>query len=260
MALALASLIALPGGVGTAIAVADGGNSTAVAINTKDDSSVYRLAFHIFQVMGNTVDNQNAAVAFADCNLCQTVAISIQTVLVAGYPTVFEPVNEAIAINQSCNSCVTLALAYQFIVGVGSKLKFTAEGRQAVADIRRQLDALRNSGLSGTQIEAAVSGLMTQYAGVLQTQLIPVNQPAAGPSSPGSSSAAPTGTAPASTAPSSTSPTDTTTSPTSTTAPTTTATPTDTTTAPSTTPTATTGTGTTTTPTSTSTTPTSTTP
>jgi hypothetical protein len=261
LALVLASLIALPAGAGTAIALADGGDSSAVAVNTKDDSFVFRLTFAILQVTGAVVDNQNAAVAYSNCSLCQTVAISIQTLLVSGDATTFAPVNEAIALDQSCDQCDTLAIAYQFVVGIGSRLKFTAEGRQEIADIRHQLEMLRNSGLTGPQIDAAVRALMAQYGRILQTQLIPVNQPAGAGTTGTTGPATPPDTSPTSTAPGSAAPTDTTTAPTGTTpTTTTTTTPTDTTT---TTPTSTTPTTTSTTPTdttTTTTTPTSATP
>lgn len=243
-----AAAIALPAGAGAAIAVADGGNTSAVAINTTDGSSVFKLAFAIRQVTGSVVDNQNAAVAYSDCSACQTVAISIQVLLISSDPTTFTPVNEAIAINQNCTSCDTLAAAYQFAVGIGTKLKFTAEGRQQIADIRNQLERLRNSGLTGPEIASQVGALMNQLSNVLKTELIGVNEPAAGPGASGPATATPSGTSP------------TTSSPADATTPTSTATPTTPTGAgagPATTPTAP---STTTTPTSTTTTPTTTTP
>jgi putative peptide zinc metalloprotease protein len=239
-----AAAIALPAGAGAAIAVADGGNTSAVAINTQDGSSVFKLAFAIRQVTGTIVDNQNAAVAYSDCSACQTVAISIQVLLISSDPTVFTPVNEAIAINQNCASCDTLAAAYQFAIGIGTKLKFTGEGHREIADIRHQLERLRHSGLTAPEIAAQVAALMNELRNVLKTELIGVNEPAA---APGANS--PATTTPSGTSPTPSSPTDTTSSPPATT-------PTGSSTNPTTTPSAP---NTTTTPTSTATTPTTTT-
>ena len=44
---------------------ASGGDNTAVAVNTRDGSSVYRFSFKILRVSGDVVDNGNAAVAAA---------------------------------------------------------------------------------------------------------------------------------------------------------------------------------------------------
>jgi putative peptide zinc metalloprotease protein len=236
MGLLIAAALAVPAGTGAAIALADnGGNTSAVAINTKDGSSVFRLMFQIRQVSGSVVDNQNAAVAYSSCTSCQTVAISIQVLLISSDPTVFTPTNEAIAINQTCDMCDTLAAAYQFAVGLDTQLKFTADGRQQIADIRHQLEMLRNSGLTGPEIDAQVNTLMTQLANVLQTQLIAVNQPAGqGASTSSGADTTPSGsTSSTPTTTSGTTPTSTSTTPTGTgTSPATTTTTTPTTTSP----------------------------
>lgn len=252
--LIIALLIALPTGAGAAVAVASSGDTSAIAVNTRDGSSVFRLTFAINNVAGSSVTNQNAAVAYASCTACQTVAISIQVLLISGSPTTFTPTNIAIAINQNCDLCDTLAAAYQFAVGVDTKLKFTAAGRQQIADIRHQLEMLRHSGLTGPQTDTQVNGLMTQLGNTLQTQLVGVNQPASSSTNGGSPNATPADT--------STTPTATSTNPTNATstsgpAGSTTSTPTTATSTTTTTPTTTTTTPTTTATTSTTSTPTS---
>ena len=180
LVLALAAL-ALP-----VTAHAQGGTS-AVATNTKDGSDIFRLAFQIRHVMGDTVDQQNAAVAYASCDACQTTAISIQVLLIGGDPSTFTPENYAIAWNQDCTACDTLASAYQFVTGGGSPLHFTADGNRRIADIRRQLQSLRNSGLSGPETQAQVDSLMTQLQEVLQTETVAGGPPQGGPDAPSSS-------------------------------------------------------------------------
>ncbi len=86
-------------------------DNTAVAVNTKDDSSVFKHAFKISNVMQPVVENQNAAVAYASCSDCRTVAIAIQIVFIAGDADVVSPENVAIAINDGCMACETLAAA-----------------------------------------------------------------------------------------------------------------------------------------------------
>jgi putative peptide zinc metalloprotease protein len=152
------------------------GDTSAVAINTKDNSLVFALAFSIRQIMGSTVDNRNTAVAYASCTACQTVAISIQILLVASNPTVFVPQNIAVAINENCTLCDTLASAYQFAVGIGTRLRFTGAGRRSLAAIRRELEALRHSGLTGPEIQARLDALMARLSEVLRTQLVPVDE------------------------------------------------------------------------------------
>jgi putative peptide zinc metalloprotease protein len=200
------------------------------------------LTFGVRQVNGSVVDPQNAAVAIASCADCQTVAISVEVVLAGGDTTTVTPVNEAIAINESCTSCDTLAAAYQFVYALDTKLKLTAQGHQQLAEIRQQLEQLRNSGLSIEQINAEVEALMGQLNSVLNKELIAVSEPAAGP---GTETTAITTLNPT---PAASPPTDPTTTQTST--------PTDTSTTPTTAPTDTTNTGAATGPTDSSMTPT----
>jgi hypothetical protein len=64
-------------------ALADDGPSgqednIAIAENTRDDSSVFDFSFSIERVVDDVVDNDNAAIAIASCNRCQTVAIAVR--------------------------------------------------------------------------------------------------------------------------------------------------------------------------------------
>jgi putative peptide zinc metalloprotease protein len=155
------------GGVATASQ-----DTSAVAINTKDGSSVFRLAFSIRRVMGDVVDQQNAAVAYASCESCQTVAISIQVLLVMGDPEVVTPENLALAINQDCTLCQTLASAYQFVVGFGTKVMLTPEGRQQLEEIRRQLRELGRDDLPIEETQARTDTLMDSLRQVLDSDLV----------------------------------------------------------------------------------------
>jgi putative peptide zinc metalloprotease protein len=149
-------------------------DNAAVAVNTKDDSSLFKLAFSLKQVSGDVVDQTNAAVAYANCKNCQTVAIAIQVLIVmAESPSVVVPENLAIAINDGCVSCVTMALAYQFVIGRGLPLTLTPEGRREVARIRRALRALRKAGLTPLDLAGRVEQLVGELRKVLATQLVP---------------------------------------------------------------------------------------
>jgi putative peptide zinc metalloprotease protein len=151
----------------------DGGDNAAVAINTKDGSSIFRLAFKIRRVAGDIVDNTNAAVAFNQCERCESTAIAIQIVLVTGSASVVTPENVAVAINQQCTLCVAFASAYQFVVSTGGPVRFTAEGLQELAAIRRELRALRDADVSPFELQQRIDALMDRLRTVLRTQLVP---------------------------------------------------------------------------------------
>src|SRR5919197_2762432 len=76
--LGLASVAVLGSVVAVSTPPATAGDNAAIAINLKDGSSDFRLAFKITRVNTDVVDTGNAAVAIASCSNCQTGAVGIQ--------------------------------------------------------------------------------------------------------------------------------------------------------------------------------------
>ena len=168
-----------------------GGNTTAIAINTKDGSDIFRIAFAIKRAMGDVVDSGNAAVAFASCTDCETVAVSIQVVLLMNDPSIVTPTNLAIAINQECTLCTTLASAYQVILTTDGPVRFTSAGYGEIAAIRRELLAMRNAGLTVEEILGRLDQLMDRFFRVLTEEMVDAGSPNGGAtpaSSPSASS------------------------------------------------------------------------
>src|SRR4051794_33875743 len=113
-------------------------DNAAIAVNTKDGSTVFKVAFAIRHVMSDVVDETNAAVAYNSCSDCAAVAIAFEIVLVEGNPSVVEPQNIAISINENCTTCVAVAEAYQFVLGTGGVAHFDQEGNKILIDIRHE--------------------------------------------------------------------------------------------------------------------------
>jgi putative peptide zinc metalloprotease protein len=173
IALLLASAVAALGLIGPAPASAQTPQDTsAVAVNTKDGASIFRLAFDIRRVTGDVVNQTNAAIAYSSCKDCRTVAISVQILLVQGSPTTVTPQNYAVAVNDQCTLCDSLALAYQFAVGGGpDPVYLTGRGVRQLMAIKRELRRIPVDELSDTEITARVDALMDRVATVLDTEL-----------------------------------------------------------------------------------------
>jgi putative peptide zinc metalloprotease protein len=182
------AFVALP----TAPAVADDGNNIVSVVNTKDGASVFKLVFDIRRVTGDVVDNGNAAIAYASCTDCKTVAIAIQIVFVTGNPSTIAPENVAIAVNENCTACETLASAYQFVISTNGPVTFTEKGWRRLHEIRKALERLRKGDLPIAEIQARLDALMDELAAVLRTELVPVGQE--GQHGPDDSRASPTAT------------------------------------------------------------------
>ena len=163
---------------GAAEAQTQGADNAAVAVNTKDGSSLFRFAFNITRVTSSVVDPTNAAVAYASCTECKTVAIAIQIVLVEGSPTVFTPENAAVAINQGCSSCETLASAYQFVFQSSGHVELTSAGQKQLREILKDIRKLRDSGLSAADLQAQIDAQSKALYDVFNTELRLVGDPA----------------------------------------------------------------------------------
>jgi putative peptide zinc metalloprotease protein len=173
-------------------------DNAAVAVNTKDGSSIFKLAFKIVRVNRDVVDNVNAAFAFASCAECTTVAVAFQAVLIFSDPDEVTTTNLAWAENYLCDECLTFAYAYQKAFTTGGPVHFTAEANQQLAEIRRALQEIRNDIenidswptppeceginpdlLNACKLEARLAPLKEQFAQVLMTGLVPAGPPPA---------------------------------------------------------------------------------
>ncbi|MEX0789556.1 MAG: hypothetical protein WD178_02130 [Actinomycetota bacterium] len=131
--------------------------------------------------MNKVIDETNIAISYASCEGCQTVAVAIQIVLVSSNPESVTPENVAIAINEECASCETMASAYQFVVGTGDKIKLDREGREQIGQIRKAFYDLAveadEGSLSVEQIEARLIPLVEQIKTVQAEHVVPVTTP-----------------------------------------------------------------------------------
>jgi putative peptide zinc metalloprotease protein len=175
--LVLAALLAALGLAGFRPDAASAQDTAAVAVNTKDGSSIFKLAFAIKRAAGDVVDNANAAAAISSCTECRTVAISIQIVLVTGDPEVVTPENIALAYNIECTSCETFASAYQYVLGTDGNVRFTPEGRHQIQEIRQELRELARAGLPLAELDTRLNALMQRLAQVLRNELVAAGKP-----------------------------------------------------------------------------------
>lgn len=155
----------------------NGGDNLALAVNTKDGSSVVRFAFQVRRVMNSVVDETNAAVAVASCENCRTIAVAIQIVLIVNDPDIVSPTNLALAYNIECTSCETLASAYQYVFTTGGQVMFSPEGWRQIMEIRKAVqDLLRDDSLDIVAIQAELDVLMDQLSEVLISELRPAEE------------------------------------------------------------------------------------
>ena len=175
--LALTALVPLLVAVFAPPAAAAGDDNTAVAVNTEDGGSVFRLAFAVRQVANGVIDETNSAYALASCTDCQTVALAFQVVLATADVDVAVPENRAVAYNEQCAECVTYASAMQVVLGFDGPVRFTAEGRQRLAALRETLRGLeeRAPSLTVQELNAEVQAAKAELIAILNQELVEVS-------------------------------------------------------------------------------------
>jgi putative peptide zinc metalloprotease protein len=194
----LAALLSI--GLTAAPAVAQeerqGDDNHAIAINTEDGATIFRLAFSVRMVTNGVVDQTNAAVALASCTDCQTIALAFQVVLVSGDVDVVVPENLALAVNDECIECVTYASATQIVLGFDGHVRLTGEGRRRLAALHQALRDLedRAADLSLVELNAEVQAAKQELISILNTELVEIVTPSGPATTTSTSTSTPSST------------------------------------------------------------------
>ena len=168
---------------GASATPAQGQDNTAIAINTKDGTDIFKLAFKIARVNQDVVDQSNAAVAFNSCQDCQSIAVAFQIVLIFSDPAVVDSQNLALAMNLNCDACVAFASAYQWLLTTDGPVHLTAAGNQRIAELRKRLRDLLQSDLTIEQLQAELDQIKNEVADILATELVPAGKSGESPTS-----------------------------------------------------------------------------
>src|SRR6185437_4500113 len=166
------------------------GDNQTLAVNTRNGTVVYDVAFAMVWADSNTVLNKNEAYAFAHCQDCQATAISFQVVLIVGQANVIVPQNISAAVNYDCVSCLAQALAEQLVVTLPDN-PTPAELQQLTALWQQIQDFSKHlQGLSFTEIRTRLAGYEKQILQIVQQDA----GSSTGSAVPSQSTGTPTGT------------------------------------------------------------------
>jgi hypothetical protein len=116
-------------------AAAIGGPSNIVIVtNHTDGRLVIRGSAQLTREPGMIAAPQNSAFASSSCTDCQTVAIALQLNFADEDNHYFSPQNFAVATNEGCVRCVTVARAYQVTLQTSDPNELPDGVRAAMAD------------------------------------------------------------------------------------------------------------------------------
>jgi len=140
-----------------------------VELTTSGTRSASGLEYH--QTRADSVTATNAAVAYAACDGCRAVALSVQVVVADGGPSSLDLGNVAVAMTEECTGCEAVAVAYQLVVASDDRLRLSRAGHRELAGLRRDLRRLARSDLAPLDVQAQADALMAQVTATLADEL-----------------------------------------------------------------------------------------
>jgi hypothetical protein len=159
-------------GAHPAFAAEGGGADNVVQVkNVVDGALQARANLSLAHDSAPIVQNQNIAIAESSCSGCRSVAVAEQAVIVDGAVSDFEPANAAVATNDGCLDCETLAYARQDILVSDHVVVLGADAQAQILDLEDQMQAIAASDEAFDQMTVDLDSLAQQVVSILQTAI-----------------------------------------------------------------------------------------
>lgn len=144
----------------------DSGTNNVVRINNRADGRLrVRGRVHLNRIKGDRVDAVNFAYARSSCTDCQSIAVALQINLVKPGASYVAPENVAIALNEACTRCHTIARALQYTFSVENPDDVPDSVAGLIREMNRELRDVHQSSrdLTVEQAEARVNAVIAQF-------------------------------------------------------------------------------------------------
>jgi hypothetical protein len=142
----------------------------AIAISAKSNKTDWQFRFETAQTNAAIVNARNSAYSTtAGCSDCGAAAVSFQVVQ-ATHPNIsnVNAANDARAYAYKCVVCSNLAVAYQFVIVDPGGKPLTADEKAHLAQLKWELQNLRNSGQSPADLSDEIDGIAQRVVDALQ--------------------------------------------------------------------------------------------
>jgi putative peptide zinc metalloprotease protein len=145
-----------------------GGPSNRVTVHNEENGRFRtRASLDYAAVKGPSVAPENFATAEATCTDCQTIAIAGQIVIYERGASSVTPRNIAKAVNTRCTRCVTIALAYQYLIPVDDVDNAPDNARRLVREMDREfkeIEKIRSiSETTPEYVEARINDILNRF-------------------------------------------------------------------------------------------------
>jgi hypothetical protein len=141
-----------------------GGRNVVMIRNHSDGHMRVRGRIRLVQIDGPNAAPLNGAFVFAACTDCQSFGVALEIVLVSPTTTNVAPVNRAIAHNDYCTRCVTVARALQYVYTVDDPHDVPANVRRLLSEMEREIrDVGRDRDIGAGDANARINGVIAQF-------------------------------------------------------------------------------------------------
>lgn len=156
-------------------AVADdgGGPNNIVQVRNHDDGATrIKSKVKVSEDPNDDVEDGNAAIAYASCTDCRTIAAAIQVVIVESpNVTTYQPQNGAVAVNENCTRCATFAFARQIVLTPYHHVELSGDTRRQIHDAGEEAERIVESNADFPTMSAQLKDLATRLAATVQADI-----------------------------------------------------------------------------------------
>lgn len=154
-----------------------GGGSTnrVTLVNHTDGRLRVKGRIQLSHSPGDRATPENEARATGSCRECETFAVALQIALIARTASTIAPVNQAVALNDHCSHCLTVAIALQYVVQVDDPAVVPDEVADLVQSMQAEMQAIahdRRQTLSQaeTRLDAVINRFQTLALSLYRTR------------------------------------------------------------------------------------------
>lgn len=141
-----------------------GRKNYVIVKNTQDNNLEVRGNVQLNRIPGKTATPENLAYAYSSCIDCQTFAVALQVNLISKTATVIAPQNVALAINERCTRCKTVARAIQYNVQVDDPKEEPEDVKGLLREMDKTLNEIsRDKRLTADQAEQRINAVIAQF-------------------------------------------------------------------------------------------------
>jgi hypothetical protein len=142
------------------------GRNEVIVHNCADSRLRVRASIQLNTIPGRKVAPLNLAYAEGSCRECQTLAVALQIDLYSGErANDVQPENYAVAINNGCTHCVTVARAVQYVQPVDDPREISQEIQDTVAELDHELRSVQGDPNIGLlEAEARLNAVLARFA------------------------------------------------------------------------------------------------